>query len=187
MTRQEQREEFESYFIWTEDAIKHFHAAFLAHYHILNTTINGALKLMDENMPRLAYFLYTEYLYSVYTEICLTTECLFKAIMESNGFDQKTIMSKKHNLLALLNEVSSIKDEKAKAICGIMEKHRVFLEQLSKDNVFVNARYMESDPAKLQENLESLWSLLSDIDKIAFEFFDSGKLISIVYPDSMVD
>ncbi len=187
MTRQEQKEELESYCIWTEVEIKHFHAAFLAHYHILNSMINDALKLMDDNMPRLAYFLYTEYLHTIYTEMCLTTECMFKAIMEANGYDQKGIVSRKHNLLLLFDEVSNINDEKAKAICCIMGRHRLFLEQLSKDNVFVNSRYMESDPVKLQDNLVHLWSLLSDIDKIAFEFFESGDLISIVYPDSMVD
>lgn len=183
MTRKEQKEELESFFIWQEDSIKHFHAAFLAHYHILNTMINGAVKCMEDNMPRVAYFLYTEYLYSLYSEMCLTTECLLKAIIESEGIaPQKT-----HQLHELLDVVAGINSEDAKAICSILSKHRNYLESLSKENMFVNARYMEADSGQLQDGLNALWELLNDIDTVAYEYFEAGKLLSIVYPDSMVD
>ncbi len=187
MNRKEQLEQLKSSFPWQEDSITHYHAAFLAHYHIMNTLVDEAAKSLDDNMPRLAYFLYTEYLYSFYSEMCLIIECLFKALMERNGYKLKDIKQKKHNITDLLDEVSNIEDNETKSICKVLLKHENLIKRLSSDHVFVRARYMEMDCMKLHDELDRIWGLLIDIDHIAYEFFAAGNLLNIVYPDSMVD
>ena len=154
---------------------------------MLNTMIWKAVHILEENMPRLAYYLHTEYLYLIYSELCLTIECLIKHMLDDNGYDNEVIRRKGHDLIELLKELAKLNDEKSKGIYGALSKHDILIEELSNTKMFINARYMDIDPDLLRDKLSDLWSLLIDVDKIAEKFYEGGELLNLVYPDSMVD
>lgn len=185
MTRSEQKEELKSLCIWTEESIVNYHASFLAHYHILNTLIYMAINVMNEDLARVAYFRFTEYLYSIYSEFCLTIECMLKALLERNGYTISEIRKKGHSLNDLYSELLLINDDDTKQMCGMLGLHKDTLATYSTDNVFVNSRYMSISPEMLYGGIDSMWELLEIIDDIAHKFFDAGNLISILYPDTV--
>ena len=122
MTRQEQKAILESSFVWTEESIIDYDAAFLSHYHILNLLIEADVKCLEEPLARLAYFLHTEYMYARYSELCIIIECALKAVLVQNGYTHCKVVEYRHNLKKLFNELALVNNPTAKSICLIFWK-----------------------------------------------------------------
>ena len=89
--RNKQFEIVEGLFTWYDDIMNHYEASFWVHYHILDRIINIWIEEVENNsdIPRVMYFVNTEYMSMVLCELLLTVETLFKAELVKAGFEEK--------------------------------------------------------------------------------------------------
>lgn len=187
MNREEQFEILSDMFTYELD-LNHYEIAFRAHYRMLNTLLDFSAEQMKEiDMPRVAYSKYYENVCLIFSQICLTVECMLKAILVNNGYSEEMIKKKNHNLLCLLDDIKSIDNDKIKMIYDRLHKHTALLKLFTQNKVFIDTRYMECETDMAVEHINIIWPLVLDIDEIYYEMYKDFNFINNVYPDSMVD
>lgn len=187
MTREEQYEILSNTFALELD-LHHYEIAFRAHYKLLNELIEISAEHMKViELPRVEYARYYEYVCLIYSQVCITVECLLKALLIKNGENEKDIRKNNHNLVKLLEAIGALAEDKCKIIYSLLIRHKAVLELLTVNNMFVDTRYMQSKDCIAVEHINIIWNLIKDIDKAYYEMYKDFNIINNVYPDSMVD
>ncbi len=187
MTRNEQFEIYDKMGIWREPEIKHFILAFNSHYKILNQMLDYcAIECSDMSWPRITYLYYTQYLYMIYSQLCITIECLMKSLLEESGYDDEKIIRFGHNLNKLLLEIATIKNLKAEYISNVLTKEMDMITYLSENSVFIKARYQEDFEGENHEyqsikSFDEIKSLILTIDDIFDKYYKHDGWFSVVY------
>jgi len=183
MKREEQFEILKSLCAWDEESVGHFKIAFLAHYQLLNTIIDKCAERFKRiEIPRVDYFIYKEYVYLIYAQLCIVIECLCKALLEDRGYTEEAIIKLKHSLTKLIEEVGKNNQPREQSIYTILSKYAELINYLDSENMFVNARYMTY---KDLVSLEHINMVEDHIDSIYCQYYKNFDIASIVYPDSM--
>ncbi len=92
-----------------------------------------------------------------------------------------------HNLPDMIKEIEELPlDDTEQKVFAKLERHKDFLNQIVRDKIFVNSRYMDLPPDYIQTEFDRFWELLIDVDEIAVLYFKVNELVHVVYPDSML-
>lgn len=186
MSRDEQFEILENLFVWDIEEVGHFSIAFYAHYQILNDMLeNCAERFRNIGIPRVDYLVYKEYIYIIYTQLCVTIETLLKSLMEENGYSEREIRKNGHDLNMLLAELRDNDVPKINMICKKLQLHKDIIDYLMNDNIFVEARYMAYKEELSFVHINKIKELLLDLDSIFEEHYGNCNWVDIVYPDTM--
>lgn len=186
MNREQQFEVFKDLFTWEEEFLGHYKFSFMAHYRILNDMLNNcAERFKTIGIPRVDYFLYTEYVYLIYSELGIVLECLFKSLLEESGYNDSSIRKSGHDLTALLQELSACASPKNHDVYNSLCEHKNIMEYYKNEKVFVDARYMEHKEDVALFHLEKIWPLILEIDSIYKKYYATLNIVDLVYPSSM--
>lgn len=186
MERNEQFEILENMFTWDVAEVGHFTIAFYAHYHLLNNMLESCAERFEEiGIPRFDYMIYNEYIYAIYTELCVTIETLLKSLMEENRYDEAEIRKKGHNLNSLLIELSKINIAKVNDIRQRIQSHQEVIDYLVNNNIFVDARYMSYKEDVSLMHINKIKPLIIDMDLMYEKYYKYYNWIDILYPDTM--
>ena len=186
ISRKKQFEILEKLFTWDVSEVGHFTIAFYAHYQLLDAMLeNCAERFRNIGIPRFDYFLYREYIYIIYSELCITIETLLKSLLEENGYTESQIKEKSHDLNKLINELENIDTTKTNKIREILRSHQDEINYLVKYNIFINARYMIDAEEVSLMHINKISSLISDIDLIYKMYYLNFNWLTLLYPDSM--
>ena len=186
MKREEQFEVLENLFTWTEESVGHFKIAFYAHYQLLNELLdNCAERFRTIGIPRVDYFIYKEYVYTIYSQLSIVIECLCKDLLEDNGYTEAAIIGLGHCLKKLVDEIGKINQPKERNIYSILSKHDSLIDYFDSEKIFVNARYMTYKEDVSLEHINKIKSIILDVDEIYNKHFKNFDIASLVYPESM--
>lgn len=186
MNRIEQFEILENMFTWDVEEVGHFTIAFYAHYQLLNSMLeNCADRFKRIDIPRVDYLFYREFIYIIYTELCVTIETLLKSLMEDSEYAESEIRKKGHNLNALLIELGNKDIPKINEIRGKLQSHQEVINYLVDNNIFVDARYMSYKEDVSLMHINKIRGLIIDLDSIYEKYYRQYNWIDLVYPDTM--
>ena len=187
MTREEQFEQFEYFFTYEPD-LNHFEIAFMAHYKMLDNMIEYAAQQVIADMkkyaPRAAYAEFYENTSMIYSQLCITIECLLKMVLHKSGYEDNKLKTLGHKLCNLYDELIKGGSAEACYVYGVLSKHKQILNYLS-DNIFVNSRYMLVDSEMAVEHMNKIWDIILALDEIYKRLYSNFDLENNVYPDSM--
>lgn len=190
MNRDQQFKNMEGLLTWYDDIMSHYEAAFWVHYQMLNNDIeiwNKAI-INDNNPPRVIYFINTEYMSMVYSELLITIETLFKAELSRL---EKGAIKFTHKLIELMDEMLVTNDERCISIRNKFSDCIDILSETDDRNAFVNLRYVDYDRFILDsETATKIKKLINRIDEVYTEYyfdFDIARLLYLGMEDSMGD
>lgn len=180
-THKEILEDLENLFVWEEPAASNFFNAFISNYRLLDILIYRIHELVkEEELPRVAYFKYTQNLSLVYAQLSITIECLLKMLIsEANHKVEYT-----HKLLELIDEALLIDNEKAKEICVLLLKQKDTLQYFDDNRVFINYRY--ADNQNILEPVEKIKDLILVVDDIFKKYYVGFDYIDLTYGSMLV-
>ncbi len=147
MEREKQFQSVEGLITWYDEIMNHYEAAFWIHYRMLNEAIKTWVKEVDDNsdLPRVMYFVHTEYMSMVFSEMLLTIEVLFKAELTRC----KTNKRYGHCIVPMLDEMMTTDDNRCNSIAKEFEKFREVFDKTDSNKSFVNVRYIDYDKVML--------------------------------------
>ncbi len=164
MDRYKQFECLEGTFTWYDEIMSKYEAALWVHYRMLCKMIDIWIDEVkrNEEPPRVMYFIHTEYMSMVLSELLLTVEILLKAEVVRAGCPEHELRN--HTLLYLLDKLTSFDSDRCVSISKLFDSCRCFFDMMDKNNTFVNVRYIDYDKVILDSDV------VFDIRRYSFGF-----------------
>ncbi len=184
--RDKQFENVEDLFTWYDDIMSNYEAAFWVHYRILCHVIEVWIEEVKSNndIPRVTYFVNTEYMSMVLCELLLTVETLFKAELSRIGQG----VNKNHKLIELMDSMTLSGNDRCVAISARFASCRDFLSITDDNNAFVNTRYLDSRKVLLDSDVASeIKKLVIVLDEVYSEFYSDFNISKLLYLGMMFD
>lgn len=169
-------EKLEDLVIWEEPDASNYFNAFLSNYRVLDCMLEKMNLDFDSiELPRVAYFIYTQDISLIYAQLSITIECLLKMIIFENGYSVK----RTHKLVELLEEVGKLNDNTAKEISKMLGEVREVLSFFDDENIFVNYRY--GNNRDVLEPIGTLKEIIGVLDNIYEHHFEKFNFIDLTY------
>lgn len=187
INRDEQFNKVDGLFTWYDEIINIYEAAFWVHYRILNNHIETWISaISDEDiMPRMLYFVNTEYMSMVFAELLLTLEVLFKAELIRSGLgitDVKNVSHGGHGIIDLLNKMDEVKDDRCNHIAKMFDNCKKDLKYADDKKVFVYARYIDWDRFQLDEQSALIIKkIVKVLDKVYMDYYEFINIEHLLY------
>ena len=184
--RDKQFENVEGLFTWYDDIMSNYEAAFWVHYRILCRVIEVWIEEVKNNsdIPRVTYFVNTEYMSMVLCELLLTIETLFKAELSRAGGE----VNKTHRMIELMDKMVLSGNDRCATISEKFDFCRDFLSRTDADNAFVNVRYLDSRKVILDSEVASdIKKLVIALDEVYKEFYSDFSISKLLYLGMMFD
>lgn len=187
INRDEQFEQVEGLFTWYDEIVSTYEAAFWVHYRILNKHIETWMAAINDEdiMPRVLYFVNTEYMSMVFTELLLNLEVLFKAELVRAGFskqDLRNVSHGGHGLADLLDKMENAKDDRCKQIGKMFDNCIDIIKRADDKKAFINARYIDWE--KYQPDMDSaseIKKIVKALDNVYKGYYGSFDIEHLLY------
>jgi hypothetical protein len=182
MDRNKQFQNVEELGIWYDEIINIYEAAFWIHYRFLNKEIENWVDAVNDEdlMPRVIYFVNTEHMSIVLSELLLTIEVLLKAELVRYGLRKTEVTNGGHGIIGLLDRMKSA-DKRCLEISKMFEQYRDELAKADNGKAFVNTRYIDWEKYQLNDEsafiIKELVIILDNVYERFYGDFDIERLL----------
>lgn len=179
--RKKQFENVEGLLTWYDEIMSNYEAAFWIHYHMLNRDIEVWVEMVRENseIPRVTYFVNTEYMSMVFCELLIAVETLFKAEITRCGINPR---ASGHKIIKLMDQLKLIGEDRGKQISQKFEGCRDIFAKTDDINAFANMRYIEYDHTMLNDDSAlEIRKVVMILDEVYSEFYSNFDIEKLLY------